>query len=182
MSDNGGLSAQGRSGPPHTHNAPLSSGRGSAREGGIREPMVVKRPGVAAPGSVCPHPVMIEDFFPTIIEVTGAATRVKSPPGAALTSCARSMWLCKSWWRLEVGPSSSSWRNCCPPGALGPWWNPDSESGLGKSVATAQAKPETCVPAADSMTNPDSESGLNTQYPMNPDSESRFRIGIPEVV
>ena len=36
MSDNGGLSAVARGGTPHTHNRPLSSGKGSMREGGIR--------------------------------------------------------------------------------------------------------------------------------------------------
>lgn len=72
MSDNGGLSAQGRGGTPHTHNTPLSSGKGSAHEGGIRVPMIVRWPGVTAPGSACDRPVIIEDFFPTILEITGA--------------------------------------------------------------------------------------------------------------
>ncbi len=49
MSDNGGLSATARGGAPHTHNAPLSSGKGSAREGGVREPMIVRWPGVVKP-------------------------------------------------------------------------------------------------------------------------------------
>ena len=35
MSDNGGLSAVARGGGPHTHNLPLSSGKGSAHEGGF---------------------------------------------------------------------------------------------------------------------------------------------------
>lgn len=71
MSDNGGLSATGRGGTPHTHNKPLSSGKGSAHEGGIREPMIVKWPGVVKPGTVCETPVMIEDFFPTLLEMAG---------------------------------------------------------------------------------------------------------------
>lgn len=71
MSDNGGLSAHGRGGPPHTHNAPLSSGKGSAREGGIRVPMIVRWPGVTKPDSACARPVIIEDFFPTILEMAG---------------------------------------------------------------------------------------------------------------
>ena len=78
MSDNGGLSAHGRGGAPHTHNAPLSSGKGSAREGGIRMPMIVRWPGVTTPASVCNRAVIIEDFFPTILQmagVTGAKTR-----------------------------------------------------------------------------------------------------------
>lgn len=80
MSDNGGLSAHARGGTPHTHNAPLSSGKGSAREGGVRVPMIVKWPGVTAAGSVCKQYVMIEDFLPSILEMTGASARVKKVP------------------------------------------------------------------------------------------------------
>lgn len=71
MSDNGGLSAVGRGGTPHTHNYPLRSGKGSAYEGGIREPMIVKWPGVVTPKTKTNHYVMIEDFFPTILEMAG---------------------------------------------------------------------------------------------------------------
>ncbi|WP_161602125.1 sulfatase-like hydrolase/transferase [Tautonia marina] len=71
MSDNGGLSAHGRGGTPHTHNTPLSSGKGSAHEGGIRVPMIVSWPGVTEAGSVCRQPVIIEDFFPTFLEMAG---------------------------------------------------------------------------------------------------------------
>ncbi len=73
MSDNGGLSAEGRGGTPHTHNWPLSSGKGSAHEGGVRVPMIVSWPGVTKPGSVCRQPVIIEDFFPTILEMAGVS-------------------------------------------------------------------------------------------------------------
>lgn len=73
MSDNGGLSAHGRGGKPHTHNKPLSSGKGSAHEGGVRVPMIVSWPGVTKPGSVCDQPVIIEDFFPTILEMGGVS-------------------------------------------------------------------------------------------------------------
>jgi arylsulfatase A-like enzyme len=72
MSDNGGLSATGRGGEPNTHNRPLSSGKGSAHEGGIREPMIVRWPGVARPGTIETTPVIIEDFFPTLAEMAGA--------------------------------------------------------------------------------------------------------------
>ncbi len=70
-SDNGGLSAQGRGGPRHTHNHPLSSGKGSAHEGGIRVPLIVSWPGVTAAESVRDEPVMIEDLFPTILQIAG---------------------------------------------------------------------------------------------------------------
>ena len=71
MSDNGGLSAHGRGGIPNTHNMPLKSGKGSACEGGIREPMIVKWPGRVKPGSVCNDYLIIEDYFPTILEMAG---------------------------------------------------------------------------------------------------------------
>ena len=69
MSDNGGLSAVARGGIKHLHNRPLSSGKGSIHEGGIREPMLVKWPGVTRPGSVNNNYLIIEDFYPTILEM-----------------------------------------------------------------------------------------------------------------
>jgi arylsulfatase A-like enzyme len=71
MSDNGGLSAGGRGGQKHTHNKPLNSGKGSAYEGGVRVPMIVKWPTVTRPGSVSDAQVIIEDYFPTILEMAG---------------------------------------------------------------------------------------------------------------
>lgn len=71
MSDNGGLSAHGRGGKLHTHNRPLNSGKGSAYEGGVREPMIVSWPGVVKPGTRCDDYLMIEDFYPTILEMAG---------------------------------------------------------------------------------------------------------------
>ncbi|MDO5608682.1 MAG: sulfatase [Capnocytophaga sp.] len=71
MADNGGLSSEGgwRDLPLHVHNAPLNSGKGSAYEGGIREPMIVKYPKKTMPGSHTDTKVIIEDFFPTILEM-----------------------------------------------------------------------------------------------------------------
>ncbi|MEO6916569.1 MAG: sulfatase [Chitinophagaceae bacterium] len=72
MSDNGGLSyAPPRGGKPQTQNLPLKAGKGSVYEGGIREPMIVKWPGVVKPASLSPQPVIIEDFFPTILQMAG---------------------------------------------------------------------------------------------------------------
>jgi len=66
MSDNGGLStAQGWP----TSNVPLRAGKGWLYEGGIREPMIIKWPGVAKPGSVCSQPVISTDFYPTMLEM-----------------------------------------------------------------------------------------------------------------
>ena len=72
MSDNGGLSlVPARGGQAHTQNLPLKAGKGSLYEGGIREPMIVKWPGVVKPESVADQYVIIEDFFPTILEMAG---------------------------------------------------------------------------------------------------------------
>ena len=73
MSDNGGYAtgAQWRDEPLYTQNAPLRSGKGSLLEGGIREPMIVRWPGVVACGSRCDNYLLIEDFFPTILEMAG---------------------------------------------------------------------------------------------------------------
>lgn len=71
MSDNGGLSSepQWRDGKIHTQNSPLNSGKGSLYEGGIREPMIVSWPGVVTPNSKCDKYLLIEDFYPTILEM-----------------------------------------------------------------------------------------------------------------
>ena len=73
MSDNGGLATQPywRDGEPYTQNFPLNCGKGSLYEGGIREPMIVKWPGKVKAGTKCDRYVMIEDFYPTIIEMAG---------------------------------------------------------------------------------------------------------------
>lgn len=81
MSTNGALSAVYRGGVPNTQNAPLRSGKGSAYEGGIRVPMIVKWPGVVHGGSVCITPVIVDDFLPSIMEMVGAKARhVSTPP------------------------------------------------------------------------------------------------------
>lgn len=68
MSDNGGLSTS--EGSP-TSNVPLRAGKGWLYEGGIREPWMVRWPGVTAPGSTCDHPVISTDFYPTLLEIAG---------------------------------------------------------------------------------------------------------------
>ncbi len=67
-SDNGGLATA--EGSPTT-NRPLSEGKGWMYEGGTREPLIVRWPGVTEPGSECAVPVSTVDFFPTMIEAAG---------------------------------------------------------------------------------------------------------------
>jgi len=63
-SDNGGLIG-------NTINLGLRAGKGSAYEGGVRVPLVVKWPGVTKPGSVCQTPVIGTDLYPTLLVMTG---------------------------------------------------------------------------------------------------------------
>ncbi len=72
MSDNGGLSTS--EGHP-TSNLPLRAGKGWLYEGGIREPMIIRAPGITAPGSTSPEPVTSTDFYPTILELAGLPQR-----------------------------------------------------------------------------------------------------------
>ena len=71
MSDNGGLSVREGPNTPATSNAPLRAGKGYLYEGGIREPWIVRWPGVARPATTCSVPVTSVDFYPTILEMTG---------------------------------------------------------------------------------------------------------------
>ena len=76
-SDNGGVSHAYRSmAPPHTHNRPLSSGKGSHHEGGIRVPLLVRWPGLTAPSTTNHTPVIIDDWFPTLLQAAGVEVPV----------------------------------------------------------------------------------------------------------
>lgn len=52
-------------------NLPLRGHKLTPYEGGIRVPMMVKWPGTTKAGAVCDEPVIIEDFFPTLLEMAG---------------------------------------------------------------------------------------------------------------
>lgn len=73
-SDNGGLSTS--EGLP-TSNLPLRGGKGWTYEGGIREPYLIRWPGVTKPGSTNSTPVCSIDFFPTIMEAAGVSIEHK---------------------------------------------------------------------------------------------------------
>ena len=61
-SDNGGIAAI------HSQ-SPYRGGKGSYYDGGIREPMLVRWPGVVEPGSRCEEIVNTLDLYPTLVEV-----------------------------------------------------------------------------------------------------------------
>ncbi len=81
FSDNGGLrQIYTGNGPIVSTNAPLRDEKGTLYEGGIREPLIVRWPGKVEPGTTCNTPVTSVDFYPTLLEIAGAA----KPAGQAL--------------------------------------------------------------------------------------------------
>jgi arylsulfatase A-like enzyme len=73
-SDNGGLSTA--EGSP-TSNLPLRTGKGWGYEGGVREPLIIRWPGVTSAGSVSGAQTISMDFYPTILEMLGISPRTK---------------------------------------------------------------------------------------------------------
>jgi len=69
-SDNGGLRQMYTGeGPIVTTNAPLRDEKGTLYEGGIREPLIVRWPGVVKPHTECKVPVTSVDFYPTFLDI-----------------------------------------------------------------------------------------------------------------
>ena len=62
FSDNGGV-------PSRAFNGGFRSGKGFLWEGGIREPLIVRWPGVVPAGAVERAPVSSVDFHPTVLEI-----------------------------------------------------------------------------------------------------------------
>jgi len=67
-SDNGGTQQSSQE--------PLRGNKGGYYEGGIREPFIVRWPGVVKPGSRCDVPVINVDLFPTFLSIAGAEVPV----------------------------------------------------------------------------------------------------------
>jgi arylsulfatase A len=68
--DNGGLEKDAKQ-------TPLRSGKANLYEGGIREPLIVRWPGVVRPASTCSEPVTSVDFFPTLLEIAGVKDKTE---------------------------------------------------------------------------------------------------------
>ena len=78
-SDNGGLLTLPNSDEYVTSNAPLRGGKAMLWEGGIREPFIVRWPGVVEPGSTCDVPVSSMDLYPTFAELAQAECKPDQP-------------------------------------------------------------------------------------------------------
>jgi arylsulfatase A-like enzyme len=73
-SDNGGLATA--EGHP-TANLPFRGGKGWLYEGGIREPLIVRWPGVTRAGTACDAPIISTDYYPTLLQMAGLPVRPK---------------------------------------------------------------------------------------------------------
>lgn len=70
-SDNGGTQQSSQE--------PLRGSKGGYYEGGIREPMLVRWPGVVTAGSACEIPVSNIDFYPTFLALAGGHAQPDYP-------------------------------------------------------------------------------------------------------
>lgn len=58
---------------------PLRADKGHLYEGGIRVPLIVRWPGKVEAGQVSAEPVILTDFYPTLLELAGLKTRDDYP-------------------------------------------------------------------------------------------------------
>ncbi len=131
-SDNGGVGGYVREGLKRagdvTDNAPLRSGKGSLREGGIRVPWIFRWTGRIAPGA-CSTPILSVDLFPTLLQAAGAKPPEAHPLDGAsclnlLTGAARALDREAVYWHFPgyLGAGEGTWRTT-PAGAVraGDW-------------------------------------------------------------
>ncbi|HEV3005619.1 MAG TPA: sulfatase-like hydrolase/transferase [Pirellulales bacterium] len=90
-SDNGGLHVLESPGTPATYNRPFRAGKGYVYEGGLREPLIVRWPGVVNADSNCETPVVLTDLVPTLLEAAGIdpAKAVGPLDGVSITNLLR---------------------------------------------------------------------------------------------
>ncbi len=78
LSDNGGLEHE-QSGRVVTSNKPLRGEKGTLYEGGVRIPAIARWLGTVPKGSECSTPLITMDFYPTVLEIAGAAAPAGQP-------------------------------------------------------------------------------------------------------
>lgn len=131
-SDNGGVGGYVREGIRQsgdiTDNAPLRSGKGSLYEGGTRDPLIVRWPGVISPGRTCSIPTIHVDLFPTLSEIAGAGIPAQPLDGESLVPLFRDEEAVLQREAIYqhfpgyLGAGQNSWRTT-PVGTIqkGPW-------------------------------------------------------------
>ena len=97
LSDNGPWLSYGN----HAGSAePLREGKGTAWDGGVRVPFIVRWPGVIPDGGEVKTPAMTIDVFPTLAQVIGADVPDQTIDG-------------KSIWELMTGETTTSPQEAC---------------------------------------------------------------------
>jgi arylsulfatase A-like enzyme len=131
-SDNGGVGGYERwgiNGGSITDNAPLHGGKGMLYEGGIRVPYIFSWPGVIPAGKICDEPINSVDLYPTLLELTGAASPPQQLDGESYLSLLKSGGKASLnreaiFWHFPgyLGAGGDSWRTT-PVGAIraGDW-------------------------------------------------------------
>ena len=95
MSDNGGAAT-----PRSSENLPLSGGKGTLYEGGIRVPLIVSGPGFGE-GRVSSVPVTGCDLFPTFCDIAGVSS-VGDVDGVSLMSLLEGKGADSKWTREQA--------------------------------------------------------------------------------
>lgn len=93
-SDNGGVGGYHRTEAPSknrgiTDNAPLSGGKGTLREGGVRVPFIARWPEAIPARAVCETPITHVDLMPTLASLAGAALPEQTIDGVDLSPLLR---------------------------------------------------------------------------------------------
>ena len=89
--------------PSTNSNLGLRAGKGSAYEGGVRVPLIVRWPGVTKPGSTCDVPVFGADLYPTVLDAAGVPPASgKVIDGVSLLPLLSGAGTSDSWRRTDI--------------------------------------------------------------------------------
>jgi arylsulfatase A len=88
--------------PSTNTNLRLRAGKGSAYEGGVRVPLIVRWPGLTKSGSVCDVPVIGADLFPTVLDAAGVERRKSAMDGVSLLPLLKNSGSARGWRRSTL--------------------------------------------------------------------------------
>ncbi|NLV40622.1 MAG: sulfatase [Candidatus Hydrogenedentes bacterium] len=95
---------------------PFYGSKGDLYEGGVRMPLIVRWPGVVAPGTESAALMSSVDFFPTFAEIAGVPVRDETVDGVSVLSALRGetppdrgpiFWHYPHYHSLGIGPSGA---------------------------------------------------------------------------